>query len=839
MNLLRQQRQAVLMAVLILLALFIVRPGANGLRRRIVNSVSLALGRKVDVQWVKLRLLPQPGFDLVNFVVYDDPGFSAEPVLRAEEVTAVLRIRSLVRGRLEIGRLSLKEPSFNLVRSENGHWNIESLLERAAHAEAAPTRNTRPERRPIFPYIEADNGRINFKVGLEKKSYSLTDADFALWLESDDQWGMRLRAQPVRTDFNLTDTGTLRVNGTWQRSGTLSETPLNFSLRWDRAQLGELTKLLYGRDMGWRGALLISADLSGSPAELNINLTSSIDSFRRYDIIAQQSLRLSTSCQALYSSIARAVSNLTCISPVGQGLLSVKGRVEAPTGPRNYDLTFTLERIPIQSVADLARRTKKDLPDDLAAAGTLDGTFHLQGSRSSADGLQWSGTGSSDQFVLRSAASKNELALGTVPFEVRSTLTDAKKKNQSPSLPRSKSALVVGPFQVALGKQSSATVSGWADTTSYHLGIQGEGAVQHLLQLAEISGLQAPRMTADGSAKFNLVVAGDWHGFAAPRPTGRALLKSVNAQLPGVNGAVEVRAANVVLDLGSVHVSNLVASAAGSTWEGSLSFPRPCHLLSGCAIHFDLRSDAVAADRLHQWFSPSNRDRPWYNFAGFGSHGPSLFNRLTASGTLAANRLVIRGVTATHVSCKLDVHDGSLRLSEFIGDVFAGHHNGEWTGNLAVSPPEFSGTGKFERVDLAQIATAMHDGWIVGAANGSYAFTAAGKTVQEWLASSKGTLLFDVSDGSLPHIVIASGAGSLKFRRFSGRMALRDGIFEVAKGNLENVSGLYEMTGIASADKKLQMKLAHSGNIYIIDGTLSSPHVAPALSPDTRASLKP
>jgi len=218
MTFLRQHRRAVLIVALVLLVLFVIRPGANGLRKRIVNSISLALGRKVDVQWVKLQLLPRPGFDLLKFVVHYDPSFSAEPVLRAEEVTAVLRLRSLLRGRLEIGQLSLKEPSLNIVRGKNGHWNLESLIERAAHTEAAPTRNTLPERRPIFPYIEADNGRINFKIGLEKKSYSLTDADFALWLESDNQWGMRLTAQPVRTDFNLTDTGILQVNGTWQRS---------------------------------------------------------------------------------------------------------------------------------------------------------------------------------------------------------------------------------------------------------------------------------------------------------------------------------------------------------------------------------------------------------------------------------------------------------------------------------------------------------------------------------------------------------------------------------------------------------------------------------------------
>src|SRR5574337_694749 len=102
---------------------------------------------------MRLRLFPQPGFSLSNVAVADDPGLSAEPLLRADEVSASLRLSSLWRGRLEIARLS-------------------------------------------FPYIEADGGRINLKIGQEKIAYALTDADFALWLASEDQWEMRLQARP-------------------------------------------------------------------------------------------------------------------------------------------------------------------------------------------------------------------------------------------------------------------------------------------------------------------------------------------------------------------------------------------------------------------------------------------------------------------------------------------------------------------------------------------------------------------------------------------------------------------------------------------------------------------
>jgi hypothetical protein len=133
----------------------------------------------------------------------------------------------------------------------------------------------------------------------------------------------------------------------------------------------------------------------------------------------------------------------------------------------------------------------------------------------------------------------------------------------------------------------------------------------------------------------------------------------------------------------------------------------------------------------------------------------------------------------------------------------------------------------------------MHDGWIVGTANASYEFSASGRTAQDWLVSGLGMLAFDLRDGSLPHIVVTSGAGPLQMRRFAGKLALRDSTFELVNGKLETASGSYEVSGTASASRKLQMKLVRSGAGFVIDGTLSAPHVVPVTSPDTQAALKP
>src|SRR5512140_154515 len=123
-------RRVILLAVALLVAAIVVPPfiNVNRFRPRIAGALSRSLGRQVSIGDVSLRLFPSPGLNLSRVVVADDPAFSEEPLLRADEVTAALRLTSLWRGRLEIAKLSFHYPSLNLVRRADGHWNLEALL---------------------------------------------------------------------------------------------------------------------------------------------------------------------------------------------------------------------------------------------------------------------------------------------------------------------------------------------------------------------------------------------------------------------------------------------------------------------------------------------------------------------------------------------------------------------------------------------------------------------------------------------------------------------------------------------------------------------------------------
>ena len=196
--------------------------GGDRLKSRVVNSMSMALGRQTEVSAITFHLLPRPGFDLENLVVHDDPTISAEPMLRASEVSAALRLTSLLRGRLEISRLDLTEPSLNLARTVDGRWNLEGLVERAAkRARRAHIKNCH-RKTPWVPVYQANRARINIKLGQEKKAFALTDTDPSLAGKSRRTHGECACARSqYALDFNLTDTGLLRVNGTWRRAEQL------------------------------------------------------------------------------------------------------------------------------------------------------------------------------------------------------------------------------------------------------------------------------------------------------------------------------------------------------------------------------------------------------------------------------------------------------------------------------------------------------------------------------------------------------------------------------------------------------------------------------------------
>ena len=838
------KRRVGVVAVLVLLILFLFRPGASRLKSRIITSLSAAVGRSVDLSSVHIRLLPRPGFELENLVVYDDPSFGSEPMLRASEVTADLRLSSLLRGRLEVSKLDLTEPSLNLVHRSGGGWNVETLLERAAHLPLAPTGKTKSEPRPGFPYIEGSSGRINFKVGAEKKPYALTSADFALWQESENAWGVRLKAQPFRSDMNLNDTGLLQVSGTWQRSQNFRDTPVQFSLEWSQAQLGQITKFFTGNDKGWRGDLRFDVSATGTPAALKISSTVLADDFRRYDITIEKSLRLALRCDAEYRAREHVFHEISCGAPVGAGSITIAGEARI-FGSHRYALDVTAAKVPAAAIGALARRVKKDLPDDLALEGNLQGELSISANAESGMGPGAEGHAEIVGLRVSSASGKTELGPLTIPITMATASSDSARNRATARTPRGIHA-ELGPFALE-HHPGAATVRGWADRLGYGFSVLGDADVGRSLRVARMFGLRALHTTAEGTAQLDLQIAGSWAaqngvaGFGASQVTGSAKLRNVHFGLRGAGEPVEITSAEIQLSPSEVRVGKLNVKAAGAAWKGSVETPRGCGVPENCPVRFQLNTDELSLDEANAWANPNPKDRPWYRVLGNAQPQASILARAWAFGSLKASRFLVRGIAASKLSVNVSLNSGKLEVSALEAELLGGKHQGKWRANFGVKPAVCSGSGDLDGISLGSVSKLMKDDWVEGTASASYDIQ--GPCTHEFWQSLEGTLQVSATDGSLPHVFLDDSVETMKIRKFIAQAKLHDGTIEVSNAQLDSPQGKYEVNGSATLKREIDFKLTRvpvgSGtSAYAITGTLAQPHVA-VVSRTEQARLKP
>ena len=326
------RRWILLAAVVLPVVAFVLPPLVNISRyqHRIANSIGRSIGRPVHMSSVKLRLLPLPGFEFSDFSVEENPQFGSEPILHANSVVAYLRLLSLWRGKLEVSRIQFDEASLNLVREPGGGWNFASILLQAAHIPNAPTGQRFAGSAPRFPYVEAENSRINFKEGNEKKPLSFVNSDLSFSLAPGDEWELHFRAQPVRTDLDLdlADTGVLRVDGTLHRAAMLGQMPLNLKVEWSGVPLGQLSRLTMGDDTGWRGGLDVQAQVGGTAELAQINSRLKVAGLHRSEFTPARPLDLAATCRASFRKQARALEDISCASPVGDGGLQLTGSMQ-------------------------------------------------------------------------------------------------------------------------------------------------------------------------------------------------------------------------------------------------------------------------------------------------------------------------------------------------------------------------------------------------------------------------------------------------------------------------------------------------------------------------------
>ena len=832
MAVLSRKKTIVVIIVVLLLGIFLP-PNINGKRfkSRLAATLSNALGRPVRIGSVSFRLLPRPGFDLYNFEVADDPAFNAEPLLLCGKVTADLRLTSLWRGRLEIANLKLRNesdqapPSLNLVYL-NGHWNVESLLVRAEQIPSAPTAKKRAEQRTRFPYIEAEAGRINIKIGPVKKPYALVNTDFAFWLASEDLWHVRLQGNPVRIDMNVSDTGKIKIEGDLKRSAGLRQTPVKLQLAWEDGQLGQLSRLAVGHDKGWRGALAIKAEVTGELADMRLTAEADLQDFRRYDIDRRGMFEIDTRCQGQYT---QGLLNFDCSTPVETGGIRLSGKFPAMS-PHEYDLSLVANRVPMSAVTRFATFAKRTLPEDLTATGQLDAAFAFH---SHADlPPDWHGTGMTSAFALSSSLIPEPIQVSGIRFRMSGPSDENKdvqpaiavkkgRKREKRAEAIAAQSLILDPFVIQMGTGDSFQARGTFRSDSYLLTISGTAPLPRTLALATITGFH-PRITnSTGLVTLDLGVHGSWANFAPTQIGGTAHLQNVVANVAGIKNRVLLQTADVHFsDSEAVLIAAIQFEHSPIQLTGSISNPVNCPPDSGCPVQFDLRSDALATEDL---YSLLDIDKTGWTppFASAGAN--------TADGTLSLGTLKMGQLALEKFIAHVQLGDHSLVISNIHSALADGSMQGEWKIDWSTSPARYSGAGTLTGVSADSVpfpASELLGSWITGKTNLKYSLGMTGADAAEMLASAKGNAEFTVMNGISRALTLESSK-PIRFQSLQGRCEINHEVLDLLASKLKAENRIYEISGtISLADKQANLKVSNSATQWGITGTLEKPNVA-------------
>ncbi len=695
----------------------------NRMRGYLVTHLEHAFGRPVQAGRFSVQVLPLPELDVDEVSIGEDPAFGNEYFLRAEHMTARLRWLGLLRGHFEFGTMSFTRPSLILVRNTEGHWNLERWLPPARPAAAQGASPAAPQSRAESTYhlqkIDFDDGRINFKLGEEKRPFAFTSVSGSVEQVSSGRWQLRLEAQPWRSGVPLQSTGTLQVVG--DVAGTSARLqPAQIRLHWDKVSLADLFRLVTGNDSGVRGQFALDGNASVGMETPSANAATSTWRFvlqaratqiHRWDLTERDdNPRVNVNVKGLWdlaAGVARAEElhvELARSRLLGSAVLET-------SGSGNWHGQFQSIAVHGEDLLAWYRAFQPDVAEDVALSDSITGSVTASGWPlrwedgaivSSAGLLRLPGqtTARLDPFhtTVRDGKFDVEGFRLRLPGEVLTPKTNEKTEKTA-----AKSRTIVPPENVI---EAALTQDAVAHQGALRLNV-------HLAETTPVFRL---------SAAFGHPLSKGWEykgGASGPlvwnwgsswkeaHRSGSLELTKAKLQVAGLNEPLGVEDARLEWKGGLRSAALGKVNAFGAAWSGTIS--EAADGLGGeeRAWHFQLHADHLDATELDRWIGPRSRpnwlQRLLPSLLGNSNtaHASELLRRVSAEGELTVDTLTIEKIKLTKAHAELAIHDLHLDVQDAEGQWAGGTVRGGM--QALFSPlPKYELSAEIENVDMAQ-----------------------------------------------------------------------------------------------------------------------------------------
>jgi hypothetical protein len=703
----------------------------TGLQRKLTARLAAAFGRPVEVDRYNFSLWTGPTLEAQSVTVGEDPRFGQEYFLRAESLRVRLRWQSLLRGHLELGTLSLSQPSLNVVRNADGDWNLAEWLPRpASRPPAGP-----PVPTPAFRFerIEVDGGRVNFKRGDEKLPFAFVGVQGSAQTDGPGRWRMDIDATPWRASIVTQQAGSIHVKG--HLGGTSSRLlPAVLDSSWTHASISDALRLARGDDYGVRGTLNVLLSARTDDDGWKLRGRAEMRQLHRWDLSLRPdnpALNLITQMRVGAGGSELELTDATLEAPhssahaTGQFVWNNTGRSAKSMHPP-LNVKVSDFRIDSNDILAWARAFHAGIADSISIHGAANGSGlvlgwppRLENADLVADGAELEGP------ALRVPL---HLAKGELQYDRgRVSLSPLTLSFGVPEGP------FAGSFRLDKTLKTHSKFANWrliGNIDQVHDLIAAAGSLGWDLSRGwDLAGpfqcevrWQEPAMPWSGpSAGFFELGGSD--------PEDGASLRSAFLNRP-----IEQIKVRADWKPGMRHVTLSSARAFGARWTGA--FDR--HDLDD-QWQFALSADRLAASDVDLWLNPRWRESlldrmlPFLNSRAAADAVPE---NLRANGRLSVDQLTLAPVTLRRLQGMATFNGRHFELTDASGQFYGGNVSGMFIAELNAIP-SYQVNADFSKVDLSAVSTASPGtaGLFTGTASGQIFFTVHGASRADLVSS--------------------------------------------------------------------------------------------------------
>ena len=689
-----------------------------GNKDRILRQVEQTLGREVEVREIGVTVWGGIGARLTQFRMADDPAFSADAFVQADDLQVNVALWPLLSREIQVSRLILHSPQIQLIRDEQGRFNFTSLSQTAtaSAAQETPQETSQEEAETAAPpllflvaFLDIHNGDVRYTDQQAGTDFRVTQLDLrAHDVSLDEPVRLELDAAVLSDQQNISLD--VQAGPVGQGPDHVNAVPLDGSITIRQLDVNALQHALpdlaqhIPSGLGLSGSLSLQTAVSGRVGALHLS-----------DMDLQA---------AIFDAGAPNLRVTGSFGPVG-------AEVPDPLAESALDASVILEPLALERVRQFGP-VGKHLPPDLSLEGPVSVTVQASGTPTN---LALTGQVEATDSALRFGDFLNKPSGRVFAFSTRAQLTPQ----------------AVAVRELALNLHTLAlTVSGNIGFDPPTLDLTVDSNRADLAELHDLLPLLRDYGAA-GSFETHLQVAGPLTTAQLPRITGTLSLQNGSLtpeQLP--QPLTDIQAALSLTGQGA-ELTKTTARIGESALELEAQVEQFQPLQAGYELHApvlrlaDLQAQA-SADRLE---AVSATGRVWLQNGD-----------LRHAGQLSSQQGRVAQVDYTDLQLDSSVADRVAGIDRFRLHAFEGRLEGSGQYDFGAEPPRMAVSAQVDAVNLTAFfhsALAQTDPPVRGTAALDLTVSGSGHTWDTLKPTLRGQGKAAITDGALREFNLAEG----------------------------------------------------------------------------------